>query len=98
LYADCKDVCTVGDCYDSGSSFTLDLDLCVATGDADFYWPGFLYDSGFMDYGELMCGRGVSVCCREGLGAEALYAFVLVLKRELSDSHKFCYSIGLMSR
>lgn len=64
----------------------------------DFCTSGFLYDSGFMDYGELMCGRGVSVCCREGLGAEALYAFVLVLKRELSDSHKFCYSIGLISR
>jgi hypothetical protein len=30
--------------------------------------------------------KGVSVCCREGLGAEVSYSFVLVLKRELSDS------------
>jgi hypothetical protein len=40
----------------------------------------------FPDYGELICGRGVSVCCREGLGAEVSYSFVLVLKREWSDS------------
>ena len=42
---------------------------------------------------------GVSVCCREGLRAEVSYSFVL-MKRELSDTHKFCYSysIGLMSR
>jgi hypothetical protein len=42
LYADCKVVCTVGDCYGSGSSFTLDWDLCVATGHAEFYWLGFM--------------------------------------------------------